>query len=95
MLCFRNRMPTTVNYTCICVFLSFLQIPQMIILTFDDAINPENWDLYTKKLFTQERKNSNGCPIRATFFVSHEYTNYQQVQKLWNEGHEIAVHSIT
>ena len=33
--------------------------------------------------------------IHATFFVSHEYTNYAMVHKLANQGHEIAVHSIT
>lgn len=71
------------------------EVPQMILLTFDDAINLENWDLYTKEIFTPDRKNSNGCEIKATFFVSHQYTNYQQTQILWNEGHEIAVHSIT
>lgn len=41
------------------------------------------------------RKNPNGCPIHATFYISHEYNNYQYVQKLWNGGHEIAAHSIT
>jgi len=71
------------------------QVPQMILLTFDDAINFENWDLYTQQLFISSRKNANGCPIRGTFYVSHQYTNYQQTQKLWNDGHEIAVHSIT
>lgn len=69
--------------------------PQMILLTFDDAVNFENWELYTEKLFTAGRKNPNGCPIRATFYVSHQYTNYAQVQRLWNDGHEIAIHSIT
>lgn len=92
----------------------------MIIVTFDDAVNGENWDLYNNKLFIPERyfkltlfcfflviclkkkpdfiscsKNPNGCPIHATFYVSHEYNNYQYVQKLWNAGHEIAAHSIT
>lgn len=71
------------------------QVPQMIILTFDDAINFENWELFTKVLLTPAKKNPNGCPIKATFFLSHQYTNYQHVQKLWNDGHEIAVHSIT
>ncbi|XP_071451813.1 chitin deacetylase 1 [Hetaerina americana] len=75
------------------------QIPQMIILTFDDAVNADNWELFQDKLFptqsTTTRVNPNGCPIHATFFISHQYTNYQQVQKLWNQGHEISVHSIT
>lgn len=71
------------------------QIPQMIILTFDDAINFENWDLYLTKIFTPNRKNPNGCPIKATFYVSHQYTDYHHVQKMWNDGHEIGIHSIT
>ncbi|KAK2725560.1 hypothetical protein QYM36_000156, partial [Artemia franciscana] len=71
------------------------QVPQMVIITFDDAVNSENWDLYSKKLFNKERQNPNGCPLHATFYISHEYNNYQYVQKLWNEGHEISVHSIT
>ncbi|XP_063829548.1 chitin deacetylase 1 [Ostrinia nubilalis] len=70
------------------------QTPQMITLTFSGPVNHENWDIYTKHLFT-ERRNPNGCPIKATFFVSHPYTNYRHVQKLWNDGHEIAINSIT
>jgi Low-density lipoprotein receptor domain class A/Polysaccharide deacetylase len=72
-----------------------IQTPQMVILTFDDAINIENFQLYTEKIFTENRTNPNGCPIKGTFFVSHQYTDYQKVQKLWQEGHEIAIHSIT
>jgi len=70
------------------------QVPQMITITFDDAVNNENWDLY-QRLFFKDRKNPNGCPLHATFYISHEFTNYAYVQKLWNKGHEIAVHSIT
>lgn len=32
--------------------------------------------------------------MQANFYVSHQYTNYQHLQKMWNEGHEIAVHSV-
>lgn len=71
------------------------KVPQMIILTFDDAISYDNWELYSKHIFTPNRRNPNGCPIRSTFFVSHQYNNYQETQKMWNDGHEIAVHSIT
>lgn len=70
------------------------ETPQMVILTFDDAVNNENWEIY-QKVFMENRTNGNGCSIRGTFFLSHEYTNYRDVQKLWNDGHEIAVHSIT
>nr|CAI5869537.1 unnamed protein product [Callosobruchus analis] len=69
-------------------------VPQMITLTFDDAINHENWDIY-KRIFNPAYRNPNGCPIRATFFVSHQYNNYYYTQKLWNDGHEIAIHSVT
>lgn len=31
------------------------QVPQMVIITFDDAVNSENWDLYNNKLFIPER----------------------------------------
>ncbi|KAB7498765.1 hypothetical protein Anas_06332 [Armadillidium nasatum] len=69
-------------------------IPQMIMITFDDAVNNNNVDLYTY-LFNNERKNPNGCSIKSTFFVSHKYTNYSAVQELYRQGHEIAVHSIS
>ncbi|XP_037973270.2 chitin deacetylase 1 [Plutella xylostella] len=71
------------------------QTPQMITLTFDGPVNHENWELYTKHIFATENQNPNGCEIKATFFVPHSYTNYRHVQKLWNDGHEIAINSIT
>ena len=70
-------------------------MPQLIYITFDDAVNDENWKLYQDRIFPEKYKNPNGCPIHGTFYVSHEYTNYAMVNKLWNQGHEISVHSIT
>ena len=35
--------------------------------------------------FPPTYKNPNGCPIHGTFYVSHQYTNYAMVQKLWNQ----------
>lgn len=69
-------------------------VPQMITITFDDAINNNNIELY-KEIFNGKRKNPNGCDIKATFFISHKYTNYSAVQETHRKGHEIAVHSIT
>ncbi|KAH1004529.1 hypothetical protein HUJ05_005328 [Dendroctonus ponderosae] len=69
-------------------------VPQMITITFDDAINNNNIELY-KEIFNGKRKNPNGCDIKATYFVSHKYTNYSAVQEMHRKGHEIAVHSIT
>ena len=70
------------------------QIPQMVTVTFDDAINNNNIDLY-EEVFNKKRKNPNGCDIKATFYVSHKYTNYSAVQNMHQLGHEIAAHSIT
>ncbi|XP_017770424.1 PREDICTED: uncharacterized protein LOC108558124 [Nicrophorus vespilloides] len=71
------------------------RIPQIIMLAFEDAINFDNYDLFDNIILNENRSNPDGCPIKATFFVSHQYNNYQQTQRLWNRGHEIAVHSIT
>ncbi|KAB0794026.1 hypothetical protein PPYR_13646 [Photinus pyralis] len=70
------------------------EVPQIITLTFNDAINSENWELYNR-LFPANRRNPNGCPISATFYISHQFNNYYYTQNLWKRGHEISVHSIT
>jgi hypothetical protein len=69
-------------------------VPQMIMITFDDAINNNNIDIY-EKIFKDGRNNPNGCSIKSTFFVSHKYSNYSAVQEMHRKGHEIAAHSIT
>ncbi|XP_055340759.1 chitin deacetylase 7-like [Paramacrobiotus metropolitanus] len=63
-------------------------IPQMILLTFEGAVTDSAMNVYKNTL---TRKNPNNCPIRATFFVSHEWTDYSHVQNLANQGNEIAV----
>lgn len=70
------------------------QTPQMIILTFDGAINQQNIHHY-RRIFRDTRLNSNDCPIRGTFFVSHEYSDYQMVQDTYHKGHEIGTYTIT
>lgn len=67
----------------------------MIVITFDDAINNNNIELYKEMFGTGKRRNPNGCDIKATFFVSHKYSNYSALQETHRKGHEIAVHSIT
>lgn len=37
------------------------ETPQMVVLTFDDAVNNENWEIY-QKVFASNRTNANGCP---------------------------------
>jgi len=68
-------------------------IPQFVLLTFDDAVNGLNQKFF-QDLF-KNRFNPNGCPIKGTFYVSHEWTDYSQVQNLYADGHEIASHTIT
>nr|CAD7402609.1 unnamed protein product [Timema cristinae] len=70
------------------------EIPQIVLLTFDDSANDLNKGLYSD-LFEKGRTNPNGCPIAATFYVSHEWTDYSHVQNLYASGHEIASHSIS
>lgn len=66
----------------------------MILLTFDGAVNLNNYEHY-KRVFTPSRKNPNGCPIHGTFFISHEYCDYNMVQQLAHEGHEIGTETIS
>uniref|UniRef100_A0A7E4UM83 NodB homology domain-containing protein n=1 Tax=Panagrellus redivivus TaxID=6233 RepID=A0A7E4UM83_PANRE len=69
--------------------------PQFIVLSFDDAVNGKTAPDY-KYLFEDSRwKNPNGCPIKGTFFVSHEWTNYDEVQWIFRNGHELASNSIS
>ncbi|CAH2050063.1 unnamed protein product, partial [Iphiclides podalirius] len=69
-------------------------VPQIVLLTFDDSVNDLNKVLYSD-LFEKGRVNPNGCPISATFYVSHEWTDYSQVQNLYASGHEMASHTIS
>ena len=51
----------------------------MIMITFDDAVNTNNWEEIDRFL-SSGLKNPNGCDIKTTFFVSHQYNNYSMVQ---------------
>lgn len=68
--------------------------PMMIMLTFDDSVNVANFDYYTQ-LFDGKFRNPNGCPIKGTFFVSGDATQYHFVEKLYQRGQEIASHSLS
>jgi len=70
------------------------KIPQLVFLTFDDGITVGNYPLY-QQIFDGKRKNPNGVPISGTFFVTHEYNDYNMTHQLYRQGHEIALHSIT
>lgn len=65
-----------------------------MLLTFDDAVNSLNLETYRSTIYNRRNKLNN-CPIGTTFFVSHEYTIYDGVNELYNQGFEIALHSMT
>ena len=60
--------------------------PQIVYLTFDDAMTKEFDDLYYTELFMPnddgdyKYTNPNGCPIKATFFVSAKSNQYDIVR---------------
>ncbi|KOB68649.1 Chitin deacetylase 4, partial [Operophtera brumata] len=49
----------------------------------------------SKDVFNGKLKNPNGCAVRGTFFLSHEYSNYVMVQSLAHDGHEIATGTVS
>ncbi|CAH1759942.1 4042_t:CDS:10 [Entrophospora sp. SA101] len=67
--------------------------PQFVLLTFDDSIQDRSvkvaYDLIG------ERKNPNGCPIKTTFYVSINYTDFSLVSEWYAKGHEVADHTMT
>ncbi|XP_053620069.1 chitin deacetylase 8-like [Plodia interpunctella] len=67
--------------------------PQFVLLTFDDAVNIINVETYRNTIYS--RRNKNSCPAGVTFYINHEYTDYQIVNELYNQGFEIALHSVT
>ena len=69
------------------------KIPQIVMMSFDDAVNGQNMPFY-QQLFPG-RPNPNGCNITATFFVSHEYTDYVMLNELSHQRHAIVDHTIT
>lgn len=70
------------------------EVPQIVLITFDDAVNDLN-KMYYEEIFQKGRVNPNGCPITGTFYVSHEWTDYSQVQNLYADGHEFCSHTIS
>ncbi|CAN8025913.1 unnamed protein product, partial [Ixodes persulcatus] len=57
--------------------LSVADMPQFVMLTFDDAVTKQNMQFYQELLGGLKRKNkASGCGIAATFFVSAEYLDY-------------------
>ena len=71
------------------------QQPQIIMMSFDGAINQNNFGLYDEILKMTKNNKTDECPIRGTFFITHNYNNYQMVEYFYSKGHEIAISSVT
>ncbi|XP_059056288.1 chitin deacetylase 8-like [Achroia grisella] len=67
--------------------------PQFVLVTFDDNINHINIETYRNILYN--RQNSDHCSSGFTFYINHEYNNYVFTNELYNQGFEIALHSIS
>ncbi|XP_014786111.1 uncharacterized protein LOC106880611 [Octopus bimaculoides] len=84
-VCCKDSLPTNGE--------NIKDFPQIVYFTFDDAVTLQTTKMY-KKLFSAERKNPNGCRIKFTLFVSHNYTDYHLVNEFYKQGMEIASHSV-
>ena len=73
-------------------FILFLKDrPQIVYLTFDDAMTREFDNNFYTELFLPDQtgeykfKNPNGCPIRTTFFVAGKSNEFDVVSKQFFE----------
>ncbi|KAI6243914.1 NodB-like proteiny domain-containing protein [Aphelenchoides fujianensis] len=74
--------------------LAAAEIPQMVLISFDGPLVDRVINLL-KALFDGRFRNPNRCPIGATLFATHVYSNYDQVQWTASNGFEIALSSMT
>lgn len=68
--------------------------PQIVLLMFDGAVNTNNYRFYDQ-LLKHANPNVPDCEIHGTFFVTHNYNNYQMVEEFYGRGNDIAVSSVT
>ncbi|XP_033742286.1 uncharacterized protein LOC117328823 [Pecten maximus] len=65
-------------------------IPQMVYFGFDGVLDSS----FVKSfyfLFRREYINPNDCPISATLFITHNYTDHDLSRELYKRGFELAV----
>lgn len=73
-------------------FLKASETPQIVVVSFENNINSGNVDLY-RSLFA-EVKNPNGCEGKGSFYIEDDGTDYEIVKDLFDNGHEIGIHSL-
>jgi len=52
----------------------------MILISFNGAVNVDNFKIYDDIFNDRTAINPNNCSAKGTFFVSHKYSNYSAVQ---------------
>lgn len=57
------------------------ETPQFVTITFDDAVTFLNNEYYQQAF--PNRLNPDSCPVAATYYISHEYTDYSLVRQIW------------
>ncbi|KAH3703191.1 chitin deacetylase 7-like [Dreissena polymorpha] len=66
-------------------------IPQIIMVNFEGTITKVNVAFYQQIL---QETNPNGCPVKGTFFITDEGTDYATVKTLYDQGNEFGISSI-
>ncbi|KAI8922508.1 hypothetical protein DFJ77DRAFT_446879 [Powellomyces hirtus] len=66
--------------------------PQFLMLTYDDSIQAAVWPQAQALL---NRKNPNGCPVKATWYTQVLYSDPYLVSQWYAQGNEVADHSVT
>ncbi len=69
------------------------EIPQFVLFTHDDITGPESTSLMNEA--REGIVNPNGCRAPATFFTMGAYTDCDYVRKAFDEGDEIACHTVS
>jgi LysM repeat protein/peptidoglycan/xylan/chitin deacetylase (PgdA/CDA1 family) len=72
--------------------LATADVPQFVLISHDDAISATA-DRAVRSI-TDPHKNSNGCNVPATWFVTETGTDCALVKKLWEQNHEMALHTV-
>lgn len=69
------------------------EIPQFVLLTHDDAISALSNTVV--RSVTDGHTNPNGCNVVATWFTTSDGTSCELAKRLWDENHEIALHTVS
>lgn len=68
------------------------ELPQFVLITHDDAVSAIS-DRAVRTI-TDGHKNPNGCNVPATWFVTQAGTDCNFVKTLWEQNHELALHTV-